>query len=757
MSTRRRDAPTPGGSFIDLPPPPLHVARPEAVLAGAPVVVHTMDGRRVAGALTRLGGARHRIALRTPRARDPVEIPLETVRYVAFPTPLDTPDPPHPALSGAQRMSPPPRTRPYLIVFRDGRERRGRALGSLRDHSGVHLFVPRGDGCSVRVFVPADQIRSYALGARLGDVLVKRHAASAQQVSAALESQRRLRAEAEAEAEAAPAPAPAFDSTQGLVAALEADHGGQTLSQKSVPRVGALLESAGGVSDEQIHHALAEKLGLPFVHLAGFDFDQRAVRAVSADFAREHQLVPLLYHGERLVVAMEDPTDGDSLSLTRFVSGNNVDAVVASREDVHQAIERCYGALDERAALAAVNEAAPGGAAHDELEIARALAERAPVVQLVDQLLHDAVRRRASDIHVRPGERTVDVLLRIDGNLVLVSTLNKLLLPAVVARIKILGRMNITEKRLPQDGRARVVDGDRAVDLRLSVIPTVGGESVVIRLLDSELGLRAIDDLGLTADDLAAVRGSLHRMHGLILVAGPTGSGKSTTLYSALGEVRSRNLNIITVEDPVEFHIDGIEQVQVNAGIGLTFARVLRNILRHDPDVIMVGEIRDRETAAISVESALTGHLVLSTLHTNTAAGAVSRLLEMGIEPFLLSPTLLCVISQRLLRRNCPQCRIDESPEEAIVRALGLTGELRFRRGTGCAACGGTGTAGRVGVYEVLKVDPALREAIGRSAEEAELDRIGKAAGMEPMIDCAMRLAHEGEIAIGEVYRIFHD
>jgi type IV pilus assembly protein PilB len=317
--------------------------------------------------------------------------------------------------------------------------------------------------------------------------------------------------------------------------------------------------------------------------------------------------------------------------------------------------------------------------------------------------------------------------------------------------------MNITEKRLPQDGRARVVDGDRAVDLRLSIIPTVGGESVVIRLLDSELGLRAIDDLGLTADDLAAVRGSLHRMHGLILIAGPTGSGKSTTLYSALGEVRSRNLNIITVEDPVEFHIDGIEQVQVNAGIGLTFARVLRNILRHDPDVIMVGEIRDRETAAISVESALTGHLVLSTLHTNTAAGAVSRLLEMGIEPFLLSPALLCVISQRLLRRNCPHCCIDESPEEAIVRALGLTGELRFRRSTGCAACSGTGTAGRVGVYELLKVDPALREAIGRSAEEAELDRLGKAAGMDSMVDCAMRLAHQGEIAIGEVYRIFHD
>ncbi|MEX0827417.1 MAG: GspE/PulE family protein, partial [Haliea sp.] len=328
------------------------------------------------------------------------------------------------------------------------------------------------------------------------------------------------------------------------------------------------------------------------------------------------------------------------------------------------------------------------------------------------------------------------------------------LLSAVVGRIKIIGRMDIAERRLPQDGHAKIIDNGNAVDLRISVIPTVNGESVVIRLLNTQQGLKSIKELGFNENDAETFINLLNKSYGIILVTGPTGSGKSTTLYAALQEVIKSNLNIITVEDPVEYHIEGIEQIQVNTAPGFTFAKALRHILRHDPDVIMVGEIRDQETAKIAIESALTGHLVLSTLHTNDAPGAISRLLEMGIDPFLLNGALLGVFAQRLLRRNCPHCLAEENPEPRLLKALGITEPHKFYAGTGCEKCNDTGYRGRMAAYELLSITPSMHALIDRRAALEEIRGQAMKDGMVPLTQNALDQALQKKTSLAEVYRV---
>ncbi len=314
--------------------------------------------------------------------------------------------------------------------------------------------------------------------------------------------------------------------------------------------------------------------------------------------------------------------------------------------------------------------------------------------------------------------------------------------------------MNIAERRVPQDGRARVVEGGNVVDLRISIIPTVEGESVVIRLLNTEVGLKTISELGFSERDLPVFSDLIHKSYGIILVTGPTGSGKSTTLYAALEEVRKQNVNIITVEDPVEYHIPGIEQIQVNSAIGFTFARALRNILRHDPDVIMIGEIRDEETARIAVQSALTGHLVLSTLHTNDASGAVTRLMDMGIESYLLSSSLLGVLAQRLMRRNCIECAREEDVEPGIRISLGVPKDEVFYKGAGCERCNGTGYSGRLAVYELLLVTSGLRRLIKEGVASEQIQREAAKEGMVPLTANALSQARIGVTSLEEVYRV---
>tara|TARA_R110001606_G_scaffold361754_7_gene515399 strand:+ start:321508 stop:323160 length:1653 start_codon:yes stop_codon:yes gene_type:complete len=503
--------------------------------------------------------------------------------------------------------------------------------------------------------------------------------------------------------------------------------------------------------DEQSLRVLAERLGFSYVSLSDYHFDESVLSLIPAEFARQNNVIPLKMSHSHLTVAMANPSRQDIFQALGFITDLTIDVVVANLKDVQWAVRRHYGVQDDELALESIGN--PLQNAAEELALARLGNENA-IVRLVNNIVRDAIDRKASDIHLRPRDKNVELLYRMDGTLTTIRLISKSLLPAIVSRIKILGGMDIAERRMPQDGRSCVRSSQNVVDLRISIMPTVEGESVVIRLLNSKVGLKSIAELGFTVHDEVLFQDLLHKSNGIFLVTGPTGSGKSTTLYAALAEVKKQNVNIITVEDPVEYHMDGIEQIQINHVIGYTFARALRNILRHDPDVILVGEIRDQETAKIAVESALTGHLVLSTLHTNNAAGAITRLLEMGVEPYLLNGSLLGVLAQRLVKVNCPNCLTVEPVDQLIRQALNVPEDEVFYHGMGCEQCNKTGVIGRMAVYELLSVDASIKAIIKHEVATTDIHQRALASGMIPLTDNALLRARAKEISLAEVYRI---
>jgi len=521
------------------------------------------------------------------------------------------------------------------------------------------------------------------------------------------------------------------------------------LQDKDDSRLGQILLNQDLVDRHSLAEALSEQLEIAQIDLESFKVEAEALLLIPEELARERKVLPLLVLGEMLVVATPNPADGELLHLLGFISGKQVEALQASEDSLDMAIGRYYGAV-------LLEELPEDEVTEPELSLHRIkqLAEDKPTVRFVDGLLEDAINRRASDIHLRPGEREVVILFRIDGVLMEMRRVRPGNLAAIVSRIKIIGGMNIAERRLPQDGRHLVRRGARTIDLRLSIMPTVHGESVVIRILDTQQSMKTLDQIGFNNADAARFRELTSHNQGILLVTGPTGSGKSTTLYAALNGIKDSGVNVITVEDPVEYQIDGIRQIQVKPQIGYTFARALRHILRHDPDVIMVGEIRDQETAMMATESALTGHLVLSTLHTNSAATTVTRLLEIGIAPYLLNASLLGVLAQRLVRRNCQHCLVEEEVPGHVRQALGVAADETFHVGCGCPQCHGKGFAGRVAAYELLEVTPTLRALIqpAVSAQQIELQAI--ADGMRPLTQSALALARERIISLAEVYRV---
>ncbi len=547
-------------------------------------------------------------------------------------------------------------------------------------------------------------------------------------------------------------------SDEQLVKALEVQRG-------TTKHLGDVLVELSLVTEQDIASALSKQLAIPFASYAsGLLSPQRGDgldQLVPEEFARQHQVLPLSQTLNSLTVACVNPLDLIALDSLSRISRCEINSVVTTKADLDAAIERFYGSTDSSMLREAIGQSfgqgdsgVVGGVVEDEesldLDRLKQAAEDAPTIRLVDLVIREAIKERASDIHIEPFKERIILRYRIDGALCNITAPAKPLHQALVSRVKILCKLDITQKRLPQDGGFATSMEGRAIDFRVSTIPTIYGEKVVIRILDKSASLLDLNRLGFGAKQLAAFRDSAHDPYGLILITGPTGSGKSTTLYAALNEILSPTKNILTIEDPVEYRLEGVNQVQIKPSIGLTFATGLRSFMRQDPDIIMVGETRDLETAEICVRASLTGHLVFTTLHTNDAPSAITRLVDIGIAPYLVSSTLSLVVAQRLIRRLCDRCKEAYEPEPVIRERFKITEELLYRA-KGCDACSTTGYKGRFGVYEVMTLSRDMRNVIANGALSHILKDTAIADGMSTLWDEGLLKVRDGATSLEEL------
>jgi type IV pilus assembly protein PilB len=520
--------------------------------------------------------------------------------------------------------------------------------------------------------------------------------------------------------------------------------------------LGRILVEQGIITESQLVSALAHQIGLPFVDLGDTVVDGLAIARVSAAVCRRHTVLPIGFEGDRLLLAMADPGNVFALDDVRSMSGLEVRPVVATREDVLVAIDRyCRpdSEFEDLTSAMTVQEE------DDDLSRVTQIVEEAPIVKYVNLLITQAIQDRASDIHIEPTETELRVRYRIDGVLHEIMRSPKQIAGGVTSRLKIMSEIDIAERRIPQDGRMSIVMGGRKVDLRVATLPTVWGEKVVMRILDNSTATLSLDDLGFSAGNFARFRTSYTKPYGMILVTGPTGSGKSTTLYATLNIVSKPQINVITVEDPVEYRLPGINQVQVNKKAGMTFSAALRSILRSDPDVVLIGEIRDHETAQIAIEASLTGHLVLSTLHTNDAPSAVTRLTEMGVEPFLVGSALDSVLAQRLARRLCVKCKREYQPTPVELeqsRFPWVPGEdlPTLWRAAGCTACSKTGYKGRLALHELMLVGEEIERLAVSRASGTDIGKVARAQGMATLRDDGWAKVRQGITSVEEILRV---
>ena len=520
--------------------------------------------------------------------------------------------------------------------------------------------------------------------------------------------------------------------------------------------LGRVLVDRGILSESQLVAALAQQIGLRFVDLTEFPVDGSAVARVPEPVCRRHTALPIAYEEGRLLVAMADPANVFAIDDIRSLTGLEVKPLVATRADVIQAINRYHRADADMDDLTANIDSADD---NDDLSSVKEVVEDAPIVKFVNLLITQAIQDRASDIHIEPAERELRVRFRIDGVLHEVMRSPKTIQSGVISRLKIMADLNIAEKRLPQDGRLSVNANGKKIDLRVATLPTVWGEKVVMRVLDNSTAMLKLTDLGFSDGNYDRFSLSFAKPYGMILVTGPTGSGKSTTLYATLNIVSTPEKNVITVEDPVEYRIPLINQVQVNVKAGLTFAAALRSILRSDPDIVLIGEIRDHETAQIAIEAALTGHLVLSTLHTNDAPSAITRLVEMDIEPFLVGSAVDAVLAQRLARRLCTKCKEAYTPtaETLIANRFPWTNDQplpTLYRPIGCSACSKTGYKGRLALHEVMVVTEEIERMAVERASAAVIGKAARADGMTTLRDDGMLKVSEGVTSFEEILRV---
>ncbi len=524
-------------------------------------------------------------------------------------------------------------------------------------------------------------------------------------------------------------------------------------------RLDKMLVELGFLSEDDLLPILASYHGVELIRGGDIPDEPPALDTLSLDYMKANRILPMRLDDGAVVLAMADPGDLTTAEAVEQVTGLRVKPVLIRERDLRDRLESIYGGVEGGTA-----EEASGveflQEDEEDVEHLRDLASEAPVIRLVNQILSRAVEQRASDVHVEPFESDLQVRFRIDGVLHNIDPPPRKLMAAIISRIKLMAKLNIAERRLPQDGRIKLRLVGREIDLRVSTLPTLYGESVVMRILDRSNVMVNLESLGFQSDTLESFEGMIVQPYGLILVTGPTGSGKTTTLYGALDKINSPDKKIITIEDPVEYQLRGVNQIHVKSQIGLTFASGLRSIVRQDPDVIMVGEIRDSETAEIAIQAALTGHLVFSTLHTNDSAGAVSRLLEMGVEDYLLASSLLGVLAQRLVRTLCPHCRKPTSTTAELAKELGLGsngGEAQVYDAEGCEECAGTGFRGREGIYELLVVDESIRKLIvsRSSADRIKADAVSN--GMRTLREDAWIKVRGAETSVGEVLRVTQD
>ena len=526
--------------------------------------------------------------------------------------------------------------------------------------------------------------------------------------------------------------------------------------QRAGRALGRVLVERGVLTESQLVAALAQQIGLKFVDLSDYPLDGAAVASVPPTVCRRYNALPIGYEDGRLLVAMSDPANVFAIDDIRSLTGAEVKPVVATKADVTAAINRVHradGDLDDLTmALDNTDE-------DDDLSALKDVVEDAPIVKFVNLLITQAIQDRASDIHIEPTERDLRVRFRIDGVLHEIMRSPKNIQSGVISRLKIMADINIAERRVPQDGRLSVTVNQKKIDLRVATLPTVWGEKVVMRVLDNSTAMLKLSDLGFRDENYERYAVSFTKPYGMILVTGPTGSGKSTTLYATLNIVSKPEINVITVEDPVEYRIPGINQVQTNTKAGLSFASALRSILRSDPDVVLIGEVRDHETAQIAIEAALTGHLVLSTLHTNDAPSAITRLVEMGIEPFLVGSALDCILAQRLARRLCSKCREAYTPEAEALRAARfpwIEGEPlpTLYRAVGCSACAKTGYKGRLALHEVMPVSEEIERLAVERASAVTIGQVAREQGMATLRDDGMAKVLNGVTTLEEILRV---
>lgn len=539
---------------------------------------------------------------------------------------------------------------------------------------------------------------------------------------------------------------------KGIVSQDAINAASQSMRQENETALDVLL-STGTVKEDDVLDAIADQFGIKYVHIDADAIDPAVKNEIPADIAKKFGVVPVVSDADSVIVALKDPMGYDAIDSLRYVlNGRDVQAVLAPSAEIKQAMDKLYSGFSAADASIETRTDELAGISGGEED-----ADGAPVIKLCSMILTNAVNMKASDIHLEPMEKTFRVRFRIDGVLREMDNPPKRLQPAIISRIKIMSRMKISEKRIPQDGRIKIPVGGRDLDLRVSSVPTNHGESIVMRILDKSNLALGLPQLGFLSDDQTKFERLIRLPDGVVLVTGPTGSGKTTTLYACLGQINLPDRKIITVEDPVEYQMEGINQVQVNKDVGLDFSAALRSILRQAPNIVMIGEIRDAETADIAMEAALTGHLVFSTLHTNDAPSAVTRLLDIGVKPFLVASALRAAMAQRLVRAICPKCRAPYTPSDRELKMLGAISKTvpeRMFSGTGCAACGKSGYKGRKGIFEIFEVDDTIQHLIFDHAPAALLRQRARELGMRTLREDGMLKVASGMTSLAEVLRV---